>query len=80
MHRLPSSAWHSEQACPAAALYVQRDPGHYDVPSQATTDELDRWLRDRLLMGCLRELAEHGMVRCCAWHWGLIFLPASSIW
>ncbi|PRW56253.1 putative ATP-dependent DNA helicase HFM1 isoform A [Chlorella sorokiniana] len=42
---------------------VKRDPGRYDVPRQPTTEALDRWLRDRLLMGCLRELAEHGMVR-----------------
>lgn len=41
---------------------MQRDPGRYDVPRQPSNEALDRWLRDRLLLGCLRELAEHGMV------------------
>lgn len=47
-----------------ASRCLQRDPARYGVPRQPTTDALDRWLRDRLLMGCLRELAEHGMVGC----------------
>lgn len=54
-------------SCSASQLHaspcLQRDPGRYGVPRQPTTEALDRWLRDRLLMGCLRELAEHGMVR-----------------
>lgn len=41
---------------------VKRSPATYGVPRQPSADALDRWLRDRLLLGALRELAEHGMV------------------
>jgi hypothetical protein len=47
-------------------LYVriQRAPGQYGVPRQLAPggEALDRWLRDRLVLATVRELAEHGMV------------------
>jgi hypothetical protein len=47
-------------------LYVriQRAPGQYGAPRQLAPggEALDRWLRDRLVLATVRELAEHGMV------------------
>lgn len=47
-------------------LYVriQRAPGQYGVPHQLEPggDALDRWLKERLVLTTVRELAEHGMV------------------
>ena len=45
-------------------LYVrlQRDPARYGVPCQPTTAALDAWLRERLVLGTVHELAQHGMV------------------
>jgi hypothetical protein len=46
-------------------LYVrlQRSPAAYGVPPQPSLAALDRWLRDRLILATVQELACNGMVR-----------------
>lgn len=41
---------------------VKRNPAAYGVPRQPSTEALDRWLKDRLVLATIRELAQHGMV------------------
>lgn len=60
----------SAPAAPSPPLAPQRDPARYGVPAQLAPDALDAWLRDRLLLGCVRELAEHGMVGGRGWGGG----------
>eukprot|EP00887_Chlorella_sp_A99_P002756 scaffold6.g2756.t1 len=47
-------------------IRARSNPAQYGVPPQLArgpTEGLDRWLRDKLLLGTVRELAEHGLVR-----------------
>lgn len=66
----------------ATYLYVrvQRSPARYGVPAQPSTQALDAWLKDRLVLATVRELAQHGMVRllwmmpaACDWPAGLLW-------
>ena len=55
---------------------ARTDPARYGLPPElahATTDALDRWLRDKLILGTIRQLAQHGLVGCHAgiWTWGV---------
>lgn len=45
---------------------ARRDPVRYGLPAalvRAPPAELDAWLRERLILGTVRELAAHGLVR-----------------
>ncbi|PSC72871.1 putative ATP-dependent DNA helicase HFM1 isoform B [Micractinium conductrix] len=46
-------------------LYVRakRSPDTYGMPRQPNGEALDRWLRDKLVLSTVQELAKHGMVR-----------------
>ncbi|KAL4457640.1 hypothetical protein ABPG75_012505 [Micractinium tetrahymenae] len=49
--------------CTYFYVRVKRDPAVYGVPRQPSAQALDRWLKDRLVLATVAELAQHGMVR-----------------
>ena len=43
-------------------VQVKRNPAAYGAPQQ-DGDAVERWLKDRVLLSAINELATHGMVR-----------------
>lgn len=43
---------------------MKRNPVHYGVPRQVlqSQEALDRWVKERLVLGPIQELAKHGLV------------------
>lgn len=61
--------------CTYFYVRVRHNPGLYSVPHQPTAEALDKWLRDRLVLDTVRELAQHGLVSGPSsaperWGWG----------
>ena len=45
-------------------MQVRCNPAYYDIPRQVLQSEeaLDRWVKEKLLLATIQELAKHGMV------------------
>ncbi len=60
--------------CTYFYVRVKRNPAAYGMPRQPSIEALDRWLKDRLVLSTISELAQHGLVsgtRACASAGGL---------
>ncbi len=48
---------------PLHASQVRKNPSHYGVRLGLSTAELDAWIKEKLILGNVKKLSQHGMVR-----------------
>jgi len=48
--------------CTYFYVRAKRVPGMYGIPLQPSPEALDRWLKDKMVLSTVGQLAEHGMV------------------
>lgn len=53
------------RSIPTCCLQVRKNPSAYGIPGNRLSEgDVERVLKDQLILSNVRELANHGMVRC----------------